>query len=213
MAVDEKDVDGVEDFTYNYVKPSEQLEDNWLFWWVLKNWKVSSGEFAGNDYTFMPFYPFLEAYVKDRSPKKVAMKSAQAGVTEINVAHLFATADNLPGNCLYALPTIELAATLSRSRIKNVIPINPYLEERLTGFDTMHQFKFRDKFVYIRGANVTQRDGREFQRHLISIDISKLWGDEVDEWNHGVRQKLVSRLGASLDPYESYFSTPRLSRS
>lgn len=195
----------------DYVKPSSKLESDWFYWWVLKHWKICSGEFQGENYQFFPHYPFLEDYAKDNSPKKVAMKSAQAGVTEINIAHLFATADMLPGNLLYVMPTQDLADNLSRARLKKAPYSNPYLEEKMTGFDTLAQFEFNKRYVYIRGSQTQVRDGREYQRQLISIDISKLFGDEVDEWNAGVLPKLMSRLGASLDPYESYFSTPRMS--
>jgi hypothetical protein len=200
-----------EQYEPTYTKPSSLLEDDWLYWWILKNWHICSGEFQGERYKFFPHYPFLEAYAKDKAPRKVAMKSAQAGVTEINIATLFAVADTLPGNSLYVMPTHELADNLARARLKKATYDNPYLEENMTGFDTLSQFEFKGKSIYIRGSQTQVRDGREYQRQLISIDISKLYGDEVDEWNGGVLPKLMSRLGASLDPYESYFSTPRMS--
>ena len=193
-----------------YIKPSSMLGEAWFYWWSLKNWRVTSGEFAGSNYTYHPFYPFLEEYAKDTSPMIVAMKAAQVGVTEINIARLFALADKLPGNLMYVLPTDDLAVTLSRARLKEASYINPYLEKELLGFDTLRQFKFKRGYIYIRGSQTQIRSGREYQRQLISIDISKLFGDEVDEWNAGVFGKLQSRIGASLDPYQSYFSTPRL---
>lgn len=195
---------------YNYIKPSSLLGENWFYWWCLKHWKVSSGDFAGSDYTFYPFYPWLEEYAKDTSPMIVAMKAAQVGVTEINVARLFGTAYNLPGNLMYVLPTDDLAVTLSRARLMEAVRNSPFLEKELSGYETLRQFKFRNGYIYIRGSQTQIKSGREYQRQLISIDISKLFGDEVDEWNERVFGKLQSRIGASLDPYECYFSTPRL---
>lgn len=185
------------------------MKPGWFYHWLLDNWRVSSGEFVGARYSF-EHYPFLIDVAKDSSPKMVAMKCAQLGFTELMIARLFATADLLKGNLMYVLPTDDLATTISRARLKNAHAINPYLEKSLTGFDTLRQFKFKDSFIYIRGSQTQIRDGREYQRQLISIDASKLFGDEMDEWNQGVAGKLISRIGASLDPYEAYFTTPRI---
>ncbi len=192
-----------------YVKPSSRLRKGWFYYWLLDNWIVSSGEMAGSKYSF-EHYPFMIDVCKDDAPRMVSMKAAQIGFTEIMVAKLFATADLLPGNLMYVLPTDDLATTLSRARLRNATLINPYLEQSLSGFETMRQFKFRDNYIYIRGSQTQIKDGRTYQRQLISIDVSKLFGDEVDEWNAGVHAKLMSRLGASRDPYEVYFTTPRL---
>ncbi len=194
----------------DYVKPSSRLRKEWFYYWILDNWTVSSGEFAGNPYRFIPNYPFMEAVARDRSTEIVAMKSAQVGFTELMVAKWYAYADLLQGNLMYVLPTDDLAKTLARGRIKEAHAVNPYLEQHLTGFDTLQQFKFKRNYMYIRGSQTQIKDGRQYQRQLISIDISRLFGDEVDEWNHGVFGKLQSRIGASLDPIAMYFSTPRL---
>ena len=191
------------------VRPSSRLKKGWFYYWLQDNWKVSSGEFVGQPYSFER-YPFLIDVAKDDSPILVAMKSAQLGFTELMVARLFATADLLPGNLLYVLPTDDLAKALARGRLRNAPYINPYLEQRLSGHDTLQQFKFKNNYIYVRGSQTQIKDGRTYQRQLISLDITKLFGDEVDEWNHGVFGKLQSRLGAATDPYQSYFTTPRL---
>lgn len=193
-----------------YIKPSTKLKKDWFYFWLLDNWKITSGEFAGSPYRFLPNYPFMEAVAKDMSPEIVTMKAAQVGFTELMVAKWYAYAALLQGNLMYVLPTDELAKTLARGRIKEAHSINPYLEQHLSGFDTLQQFKFRSNYMYIRGSQTQIRDGRQYQRQLISIDISRLFGDEVDEWNHRVFGKLQSRLGASLDPIAMYFSTPRI---
>lgn len=193
-----------------YVRPSSRLPKNWFYYWLLDNWKITSGEFAGSPYRFFPNYPFMEAVAKDPSTEIVAMKSAQVGFTELMIAKWYAYADELQGNLMYVLPTDELAKTLARARIKEAHSVNGYLEKNLTGFDTLQQFKFKNNYMYIRGSQTQIRDGRQYQRQLISIDASRLFGDEFDEWNHGVFGKLQSRIGASLDPIAMYFSTPRL---
>jgi len=192
------------------VKPSSRLKPDDFYYWLLDRWIVTSGEFGGQRYRFLPNYPFMEAYAKDLSPFIVVMKSAQVGVTEINVARLYFYADKLRGNLMYVLPTDDLAKTLSRGRIKEAHRKNSYLEDKLTGFDSIHQYRFKENFIYIRGSQTQIKDGRMYQRQLISIDASRLFGDEVDEWNAGVFPKLQSRIGASLDPIQIYFSTPRL---
>jgi hypothetical protein len=192
------------------VKPSSKLEDQWFFWWIQNHWVISSGEFASMPYRYLPNYPFMEALLKDTSPKIVVKKCAQVGLTEINIAKMFAIADLLPGNLMYVLPTDELSKVISRARIKAAHRVNPYLEQYLTGYDTLHQFKFKNNWIYIRGSQTQIKDGRKFRRQLISIDASRLFGDEVDEWQAGVMGSLQSRIGASADPIEAYFSVPRL---
>lgn len=194
----------------DYVKPSSRLRKDWFYYWLQDHWVISSGEFAGQPYRFLPNYPFMEEVAKDLSTEIVAMKSAQVGFTELMVAKWYAYADLLQGNLMYVLPTDDLAKTLARGRIKEAHAVNGYLEQNLTGFDTLQQFKFKRNYMYIRGSQTQIKDGRQYQRQLISIDVSRLFGDEVDEWNHGVFGKLQSRIGASLDPIAMYFSTPRI---
>lgn len=193
-----------------YIKPSSRLRKDWFYFWLLDNWVVTSGEFAGQPYRFLPNYPFMEAVAKDMAPEIVGMKSAQIGFTELMVAKWYAYADLLQGNLMYVLPTDDLAKTLARGRIKEAHAVNGYLEQNLSGFDTLQQFKFKRNYMYIRGSQTQIKDGRQYQRQLISVDISRLFGDEVDEWNHRVFGKLQSRLGASMDPIAMYFSTPRI---
>lgn len=192
-----------------YIKPSSQLKKGWFYYWMLDHWVISSGEFAGQKYSFEN-YPFLVDVAKDDSMTQVAMKSAQIGYTELMIARMFATADLLPGNLLYVLPTDDLAKNVARGRIREAPFKNEYLEKRLTGFDTLQQFKFKNNYIYIRGSQTQLKDNRVYQRQLITLDISKLFGDEVDEWNMGVFGKLQSRQGAAFDPFSSYFTTPRL---
>ena len=193
-----------------YVKPSSRLRKDWFYFWLLDHWTITSGEFAGQPYRFLPHYPFMEAVAKDMSPEIVTMKAAQIGFTELMIAKWYAYADLLQGNLMYVLPTDELAKTLSRGRIKEAHAVNGYLEQNLSGFDTLQQFKFKSNYMYIRGSQTQIKDGRQYQRQLISVDISRLFGDEFDEWNHRVFGKLQSRLGASMDPISMYFSTPRI---
>lgn len=188
----------------------DEHEKDWFYYWLMDNWVISSGESVGKPYRFWPDYPFMVAYAKDTSPRKVAIKCAQVGLSEISIAELYAWCDHTNGNAMYVFPTDTIAVEFSRARLVNAHRINPYLEQFLSANETIRQFKFKDNWVYIRGASVTERDGRQYRRQLITVDASHLFGDEVDEWSPGVFPSLQSRVGASAHPIERYLSVPRL---
>lgn len=192
------------------LRPSERLAPDWLYYWVLDHWVISSGEKAGQPYRYWPDYHFMQAYAKDASRRKVALKCAQVGISELSIAELYAWADVLQGNLMYVFPTDSIAVEFSRARLTNAHRVNEYLEGKLTGFETIRQFKFKENWIYIRGASVQEKDGRQYRRQLITVDASRMFGDEVDEWTPGVFSSLQARTGASSDPIERYVSVPRL---
>ena len=124
---------------------------------MVEHWKISSGEHVGEKYDFWPNYYFMEAYAKDNSRRKVSLKCAQVGMSEISIAEMFAVCDKLPGNAMYVFPTDTIAQEFSRARLTNAHRINPYLEEMMTGFDTLRQFKFGNNNIYIRMCAGPQR--------------------------------------------------------
>src|SRR3990167_5464086 len=147
----------------DYIKPSAKLRKDWFYWWLQEHWLISSGEHAGKPYRFMPNYPFMEGYAKDFRQNKVAKKCAQVGCSEIEIAEMFGMVDLLPGNAMYVFPTESFAMQFSRARIKNANLTNKYLEDRLSGFDTLLQFKFKENYVYIRGSAMQARSGQMFR--------------------------------------------------
>ena len=120
-----------------FIRPSSRLKQGWFWEWLQDHWKLSSGENAGKPYRFMPNYPFMEGYARDFRQSKVSMKCAQVGCSEIQVAEMYAMLDVLQGNALYVFPTESTAMDFSRARIVNAHKENPYLEDRLTGFETL----------------------------------------------------------------------------
>ena len=68
-------------------KHIEKLLDESFFIYLLEKWKISSGEHLGKKFSFVN-RPYMVEYAKDMHPFKVTMKSAQCGISELNVAVL-----------------------------------------------------------------------------------------------------------------------------
>lgn len=174
-------------------------DDHPFLLWLLEHWRISSGEYQGQPYTFQRF-PFLQAIAEDTFPIQVYQKSAQCGCSELAVARLLWMADVLPGNALYGFPRSSQLKEFVDARIRNAILNNPYLLKKANGAMNLHRIEFNHKQLYFRGS--------QFRRQMIAVDVSRLFLDEVDEMDEGVVNTMKRRLGAATDPCEFTFSTP-----
>lgn len=178
---------------------NEQLvAENFLIF-VLEKWRVSSGEHIGEAYSFKD-YPFLVDIAKDTFPFTVVKKSAQVGISELQVARAIWRAIFKPGNILYSFPAGEQMQQFVDARVRTPIENNPFLYDFISGSFNLKKIKIGRNNLYFRGA--------QKRRQMITVDASVHFGDEIDEYEEGVLYTLSKRLGASKHPIKHYFSTP-----
>lgn len=173
--------------------------------WLEENWQISSGEYKGDPYRWQVGkrnYKFLKPIVQDKHPFVIVRKSAQCGISEINVAQLFYIAEMKRGNLLYVFPAREQMWDFSKARINDPIENNEYLKERSGPASTLH-IQYAGKEIYLRGTRV--------RRGMISMDVSSLFIDELDEMEKSNIATLNKRLGATTNPFKRYFSCPKTS--
>ena len=181
-------------------KAIEELVNEDFLYFLLEKWLISSGESAGEPYSFRD-RPFLLDIVKDTFPYKVEMKSAQSGLSEINSAEAIWRAKTRKGNILYTFPAGEQLQQFVDSRPRNAIAINPYLQKFVTGSLNLKKFSICNNQIFFRGV--------QKRRQIISIDVNSIFVDEIDAYDEPetIIDTLTKRLGASASPTKRYFST------
>jgi len=172
-------------------------EDFLLF--LLEKWKISSGEHKGESYSLKD-RPYMLEIIQDDFPFKVNMKSAQCGLSEVEVARSIWSAIFYKGNQLYTLPAGEQMQQFVDARARDPILDSPFLSKYVTGSLNLKKFSIGKNQIYFRGV--------QKRRQIITVDVSKLKADEIDEYDEGTLYTLDKRLGASKDPERVYFSTP-----
>ncbi len=144
----------------------------------------------------------------------VVQKAAQVGVSEYAISHALWSADQRAATVLYTFPTDRHVSDFSSARIGPAIEASDYLshiivdaggEEHKRGADRVTLKRVRDRFVYLRGAQVT-REGMAPQ--LKSIDADVLEVDELDEMDPRALVIARKRLGHSALKEVRIFSTP-----
>jgi len=166
---------------------------------LLEKWRISSGEHFNEPYSFKN-HPFLLEIAKDNFPFKVTKKCAQGGYSELAIARAIWRVLSFQGNILYTFPAGEQMQQFVDARVRNAIITNEFIYKAVTGTINLKKIEIRRRQIYFRGA--------QKRRQVISIDVSTLLADEIDEYEEGVIYTLNKRLGAALNPYREYFSTP-----
>lgn len=180
------------------------LDRKFFLIWILENWKISSGESAGNRYSFEKHH-YLTAIATDTHYKKIVRKSAQCGISELEVAEMIFLEDTRRGNALYVFPAQPQMSDFVNGRVKPAIENNPYLRQKVGSVYNTGHIQFNRNNMYFRGAM------RRSQ--MISVDASFLFLDELDEIvsSSGDQDPIdifEKRLGAATEKYIRAFSTP-----
>jgi hypothetical protein len=174
---------------------------------LLAKWKISSGEGKGEAYRFDE-RPFLYTIATDDFWKKVVIKSAQCGITELEIAEAIFLALSRKGNVLYAFPALQQLRQMVGARVRPAIEDNPYLYAKVSGMLNLEAIQMSGNTLYFTGV--------QNRRQMISKDVSALFIDELDtavleaSENHfgNVVYTLEKRLGAASKPIIRYYSTP-----
>lgn len=180
---------------------TESMHNMFIFW-LLDNWKISSGEYKGDGYSFKN-YPYMQEVAMDDFPFQVAMKSAQSGWSEIKVAKMLFRAENFKRNILYGFPAASQLKQFVQARVRTAIEDNDHLSRLVCGAFNLEQIQYAGNTLYFRGA--------QNRKQMISVDVSDLFLDEIDTYmDDGVVYLLNKRTGASKQPNKDYFSVPSL---
>lgn len=178
----------------------EKLARNDFLIFLLEKWKISSGDYAGEQFS-MRERPYLLGMIKDNFPFIVKMKSAQSSISEIEMARAIHFTIKEKGNILYTFPAGEQMQQFVDARPRNAIINNSYLQQFVTGSLNLKKFSLNNNQIYFRGVQKRQQ--------MISVDASKLFADELDTYEDESKiHTLNKRLGNTRNPYRSYFSTP-----
>ena len=143
--------------------------------------------------------PALAEIARDAHPLVVVMKSAQVGLTELEVNLALHAADTGyagRGNVLFLMPNQNQMDDFARSRFDRAIQDSAYLRERLQpepprrkGADSMRLKRVGDGYIYLRGA--------DSQRQIASVDADLVILDEFDQMGEGVLELAEKRIASS----------------
>ena len=176
----------------------ELISENFLVF-LLEKWKISSGEQLGEPYSFKE-RPYMLEIAKDNFWFQVIQKSAQCGISELEVAKAVFETVHEKRNVLYTFPASEQMQQFVDARARNAITTNEYLSNFVTGSLNLKKFSLNYHQIYFRGV--------QKRRQMISVDVSSLKLDEADEYEDGTVSTLEKRLGAAKEPRKTIFSTP-----
>lgn len=180
-------------------KHIDALVANDFLFFILEKWRISSGEHLGEPYSFRE-RPYMKGIVEDNFHNVVIQKSAQCGISEVEVARAIWNAIYRKRNVLYTMPAGEQMQQFVDSRARNAIVNSDFLSQHVTGSLNLKKFSIANHQIYFRGV--------QKRRQIISVDVSTLCADELDEYEEGTLNTLEKRLGASKTPEKHMFSTP-----
>ena len=156
--------------------------------------------------------PPLMAIARDMHPLLAVQKSAQVGLTELEIDGALWAADTLHagrGHALFLMPTQGQMDDFVQARVDPAIQQNPYLRGRLAtepprrkGADSKRLKLFRNGGkIFFRGA--------DSRRNLASVDADAVFLDEFDDMAEGTLELARKRVTSSSQGLIRVFSTPR----
>ena len=170
--------------------------------WLLAKWKVTTGEHRGERYSF-EYAPFMEGLCEDTFKEIVVMKCAQSTFSEFFVARMIWRALTQKKNFLYTFPAGAQLKDFVETRIRAPLQDNSELKKYITGPCNLALIGLNNNELHFRG--VTQR------RQIISVPVSEIYCDEIDEYPSPQRTiyTIEKRMGMASDPRKYLFSTPK----
>lgn len=141
-------------------------------------------------------------------------KAAQMGLSEYLISWEIHGCDQRDATALHVFPTDKHVSDFSAARLGPAIDASLYLQSivvagtspgGIKGADRITLKRFRDRFLYFRGAKV---DPKGMANQLKSIDADLLGIDEVDEMDPRAPIIAEKRLGHSAIAERRRVSTP-----
>ena len=162
--------------------------------------RIMGSPFEG-PYSFK-YFPWAKDIHDCQAQFTVAMKSAQAGVTEVGINRAFFVLDQLKRDVLYVMPTSLNASDFSKARFSGALNLSPYLKNMFTDTNTVGLKSTGVNSLYIRGSRGDS--------NLKSIPVSELILDEVDEMDQKAIWLALERLSGQVHKHVVAISTPTI---
>jgi len=148
------------------------------------------------------YHPWVREMHDSGASFNYAMKSAQAGVTEVAINRALYVLDRLRRDVLYVLPTALNASDFSKARFATALALSPKLAEIFTDTNTINLKQAGANTLYIRGSRGDS--------NLKSIPVSELFLDEVDEMDQKQIWLALERLSGQVHKHVWGISTPTI---
>lgn len=159
------------------------------------------GEPLPGPYSFK-YHPWCREIYDAEADFITIMKAAQLGLTEVAINITFHTVDVLKRDVLYVLPTALNASDFSKSRFNTALLHSPYLRDLFTDTNTVGLKQAGGVNLYIRGSRGDS--------NLMSIPVSVLVLDEVNQMEQKQIWLALERLSGQLNKYVYSLSTPTI---
>lgn len=159
------------------------------------------GEPFPGPYTWK-YHPWVKDMHDSEAGFNTAMKSAQAGVTEVGINRAFYVIDQLKRDVLYVLPTSIVASDFSKARFSVALKHSPYLASVFTDTNTVNLKQAGTCNLYIRGSRGDS--------NLVSIPVSEMILDEVDRMDQKQIWLALERLSGQTRKCVWAISTPTI---
>jgi hypothetical protein len=159
------------------------------------------GEPFPGPYTWK-YHPWVREMHDSQAGFNTAMKSAQAGVTEVGINRAFYVIDQLKRDVLYVLPTSIVASDFSKARFSVALKHSPYLASVFTDTNTVNLKQAGTCNLYIRGSRGDS--------NLVSIPVSEMILDEVDRMDQKQIWLALERLSGQTRKCVWAISTPTI---
>jgi len=148
------------------------------------------------------YHPWVREMHDSNASFNYAMKSAQAGVTEVAINRALYVLDRLRRDVLYVLPTSLNASDFSKARFATALALSPKLAEIFTDTNTVNLKQAGTNTLYIRGSRGDS--------NLKSIPVSELFLDEIDEMDQKQIWLALERLSGQVHKHVWGISTPTI---
>ena len=148
------------------------------------------------------YHPWSREMHDSSASFNYAMKSAQAGVTEVAINRALYVLDKLRRDVLYVLPTALNASDFSKARFATALALSPKLADIFTDTNTVNLKQAGANTLYIRGSRGDS--------NLKSIPVSELFLDEVDEMDQKQIWLALERLSGQVHKHVWGISTPTI---
>lgn len=145
-------------------------------------------------------FPWVREILNSRAQWNWVRKGAQVGLTVAGMVRGFHEVDYFGKDTLYLLPTDKAATLFSKTRLKKLVTMSPYLSRRVE--DSIEVKMIGTSCLYIRGANG--------DINIKSTPADRLILDEVDEMDERQLWLAFERLSGQKDKVIWGMSTPTL---
>ena len=156
--------------------------------------------------------PPLVDIARDLHPLVAVQKSAQVGLTELEIDGALWAANTLHagrGHALFLMPTQGQMDDLVQARVDPAIQQNPYLRGQLATEPPRRKGADSKRLKLFRNGGKIFFCGADSKRNIASVDADVVFGDEYDQMPEGTLELMQKRVTSSSHGLIRVFSTSR----